>query len=82
MRFRIEVNTLDGKLTYERDSPADALAVAEGGKQSLGVRIVDSEDLLLASVATARVAGGLSSCEFRGCRNHLTVHARSDVRQS
>ena len=44
MRFRIEVNTLDGKLTYERDNPADALAVAEGGKQSLGVRIVDSED--------------------------------------
>ena len=44
MRFRIEVNTLDGKLSYERDNPADALAVAEGGKQSLGVRIVDSED--------------------------------------
>lgn len=44
MRFRIEVNTLDGRLTYERDDPADALAVAEGGKQSLGVRIVDSED--------------------------------------
>ena len=44
MRFRIEVNTLDGKLTYERDNPADALAVAEGGKQSLGVRIVDRED--------------------------------------
>jgi hypothetical protein len=43
MRFRVEVNTLDGKLTYERDSPADALAVAEGGKQSLGVRIIDSE---------------------------------------
>jgi hypothetical protein len=44
MRFRIEVNSLDGKLTYERGSAADALAVAEGGKQSLGVRIVDSED--------------------------------------
>jgi hypothetical protein len=44
MRFRIEVNTLDGKMTYERDSSADALDVAEGGKQSLGVRIVDSED--------------------------------------
>ena len=44
MRFRVEVNTLDGKLTYERDSSADALAVAEGGKQSLGVLIVDSED--------------------------------------
>ncbi len=44
MRFRIEVNTLDGKLTYERDNPADALAVAEGGKESLGVRIVDNSD--------------------------------------
>ena len=44
MRFRIEVNTLDGKLAYERDNPADALAVAEGGKESLGVRIVDGED--------------------------------------
>ena len=44
MRFRIEVNTLDGKLAYERDTPADALAVAEGGKQSLGVRIVDGHD--------------------------------------
>ena len=44
MRFRIEVNTLDGKLTYERDNAADALAVAEGGKESLGVRITDGED--------------------------------------
>jgi hypothetical protein len=44
MRFRIEVNTLDGKLTYERENPADALAVAEGGKESLGVRIIDGED--------------------------------------
>ena len=44
MRFRIEVKSLDGKLTYERDNSADALAVAEGGKQSLGVTIVDSED--------------------------------------
>jgi hypothetical protein len=44
MRFRIEVNTLDGKLTYERENPTDALAVAEGGRQSLGVRIVDGED--------------------------------------
>ena len=44
MRFHIEVNTLDGKLTYERDNPADALAVAEGGKESLGVRITDHED--------------------------------------
>ena len=43
-RFRIEVNTLDGKLTYERDDPAGALAVAEGAKESLGVRITDAED--------------------------------------
>jgi len=44
MRFRIEVNTLDGKLSYERETVADALAVAEGGRQSLGIRIVDAED--------------------------------------
>ena len=44
MRFRIEVNTLDGKLAYERDKPADALAVAEGGKESLGVSIFDGKD--------------------------------------
>jgi hypothetical protein len=44
MRFRIEVNTLDGKLAYERESSADALAVAEGGKESLGVTIVDGND--------------------------------------
>ena len=43
MRFRIEVNTLDGKLSYERDTAADALAVAEGGKASLGVTITDTE---------------------------------------
>jgi hypothetical protein len=42
MRFVIEVNTLDGKLSYERDTPSDALAVAEGGKQSLGVTIADT----------------------------------------
>jgi hypothetical protein len=44
MRFRIEVSTLDGKLSYERDTPTDALAVAEGGKESLGVTIVDTEE--------------------------------------
>jgi len=44
MRFRIEVNTLDGKLYYERETAADALAVAEGARQSLGIRIVDAED--------------------------------------
>ncbi len=42
MRFRIEVNTLDGKLSYQRETVADALAVAEGGKQSLGVTITDT----------------------------------------
>jgi hypothetical protein len=44
MRFHIEVNTLDGKLTYERETPSDALLVAEGGKQSLGVTITDAQD--------------------------------------
>lgn len=44
MRFRIEVNTLDGKLAYERASAQDALAVAEGGKESLGVTITDTEE--------------------------------------
>jgi hypothetical protein len=43
-RFCIEVSTLDGKLSYERDTAADALAVAEGGKVSLGVTITDTED--------------------------------------
>jgi len=39
----IEVRTLDGKLSYERDTAADAAAVAEGGKDSLGVTITDTE---------------------------------------
>lgn len=43
MRFRIEISTLDGKLSYERDDAADAMAVAEGGKDSLGVTITDTE---------------------------------------
>ena len=38
------MNTLDGKLSYERDIPSDALAVAEGGKQSLGVAITDTQE--------------------------------------
>jgi hypothetical protein len=42
MRFQIGVNTLDGKLAYERETPAEALEVAEGGKQSLGVTITDT----------------------------------------
>lgn len=44
MRFRVDVNTLDGKLSYERDTAVDALEIAEGGKQSLGVTITDTED--------------------------------------
>jgi hypothetical protein len=44
MRFRIEVNTLDGKLSYEREAPSEALQVAEGARQSLGVRITDASD--------------------------------------
>jgi hypothetical protein len=44
MRFRIDVNSLDGKMSYERNTPDDALHVAEGGKQSLGVTITDTED--------------------------------------
>ena len=44
MRFRIDVSTLDGKLSYERDAAADALEVAEGGKQSLGVTITDTDE--------------------------------------
>jgi len=43
MRFRVDVNSLDGKLSYERDEPQDALAVAEGGRDSLGVVITDTE---------------------------------------
>jgi hypothetical protein len=44
MRFRIDVRTLDRKLSYERDTPGDALHVAEGGKDSLGVTITDTRD--------------------------------------
>ncbi len=44
MRFRIDVNSLDGKMSYERDSAHDALHVAEGGRQSLGVTIIDTQD--------------------------------------
>ena len=43
MRFRIDVRTLDGKLSYERDAAADALAVAEGAAESLGVSVTDTE---------------------------------------
>jgi hypothetical protein len=44
MRFRIDVNTLDGKLSYERDTPSDALDVAEGAKDSLGLTITDTQE--------------------------------------
>jgi hypothetical protein len=44
MRFRIDVNTLDGKMSYTRDTAADALAVAEGARESLGVRITDEQE--------------------------------------
>lgn len=44
MRFRIEVNTLDGKLSYERGTPSDALDVAEGAKESLGMTITDTQE--------------------------------------
>ena len=44
MRFRIDVSTLDGKLSYERATAQDALVVAEGGKESLGVTITDTEE--------------------------------------
>jgi hypothetical protein len=44
MRFRIDVNTFDGKMSYERDDASDALHVAEGGKETLGVTITDTEE--------------------------------------
>ena len=44
MRFRIDVNTLDGKLSFERESAADAVEVAKGAKDSLGVTITDTAD--------------------------------------
>ena len=44
MRFRVDVNTLDGKLVFEKDKVADAVAVARSGKVSLGVTITDTSD--------------------------------------
>ena len=38
------MNTLDGKLSYERDNPSDALDVAEGAKDSLGLTITDTQE--------------------------------------
>ena len=42
MRFRIDVNTLDGKVSFEKDTAADAFEVAMG--TSLGVTITDTRD--------------------------------------
>ncbi len=44
MRFRVDVNTLDGKLSFEKESAADAVEVAKGAKDSLGVTITDTAD--------------------------------------
>lgn len=46
MRFRIDVNTMDGKLSFEKEAPVDAVEVAMGfaDKGSLGVTITDTED--------------------------------------
>ena len=45
MRFRIDVNTLDGRLSFEKEAPADAVDVAKGAEQgSLGVTITDTAD--------------------------------------
>ena len=42
MRFRIDVNTLDGKVSFEKDTVADAFEVAMG--TNLGVTITDTRD--------------------------------------
>ena len=44
MRFRIDVNTLDGKLSFQKESALDAVEVAKGAKDSLGVTITDTAD--------------------------------------
>ena len=45
MRFRIDVNTLDGRLSFEKDAPADAVDVAKSAqKGSLDVTITDTAD--------------------------------------
>ena len=38
------MNTLDGKLSYERGTPSDALDVAEGARESLGMTITDTQE--------------------------------------
>jgi hypothetical protein len=45
MRFRIDVNTRDGRLSFEKESAADAVEVAKSAqKGSLGVTITDTVD--------------------------------------
>jgi hypothetical protein len=44
VRFRVDVNTLDGKLSFEKDIAADAIDVANGARESLGVTITDTEE--------------------------------------
>lgn len=44
MRFQIEVNTLDGKLSFHKEKAADAVDVAKGAKANLGVTITDTSD--------------------------------------
>jgi hypothetical protein len=44
MRFQIDVNTLDGRLSFHKDAPGDALEVAKGAKANLGVTITDTQD--------------------------------------
>ena len=66
MRFRIDVNTLDGKLSYERDAAADALEVAQGARESLGVTITDTEeDKSIQPGGFRQALRALSACERR-----------------
>jgi hypothetical protein len=44
MRFRVDVNTLDGKLSFQKDLSADALEVAKAAKDSLEVTITDTAE--------------------------------------
>jgi hypothetical protein len=44
MRYRVDVNTLDGRLSFEKESAVDAVAVAKGATGSLGVTVTDTAD--------------------------------------
>lgn len=44
MRYRIDVNTLEGKLSFHKDAAKDAVDVARGARDSLGVSITDTSD--------------------------------------